>query len=84
MCDTISTNYDYSIVLFLLQCVSKSRTHSLAEIITLLGLKGKSIWYHTDALGVGFRVVRPLFDPSDQEKADKWEKTAPEQKDAED
>ncbi len=44
----------------------------------------RSIWYHTDALGVGFRVVRPLVDPSDQEKADKWEKTAPEQKDAED
>jgi formylglycine-generating enzyme required for sulfatase activity len=44
----------------------------------------RSIWYHTDALGVGFRVVRPLVDPSDQEKADKWDKTAPEQKDPED
>ena len=43
----------------------------------------KSIWYHTDALGVGFRVVRPLVEPSDQEKAEKWDKTAPEQKDPE-
>jgi len=44
----------------------------------------KSIWYHTDALSVGFRVVRPLEEPSPQEKADKWAKTAPEQKDPED
>lgn len=37
----------------------------------------QSIWYHTDALGVGFRVVRPLHEPSDEEKASKWNKTAP-------
>jgi formylglycine-generating enzyme required for sulfatase activity len=43
----------------------------------------RSIWYHTDARGVGFRVVRPLVEPSEKEKADKWEKTAPEQKDPE-
>tara|TARA_R110002049_G_scaffold72490_2_gene187047 strand:+ start:26377 stop:27393 length:1017 start_codon:yes stop_codon:yes gene_type:complete len=43
----------------------------------------RSIWYHTDALGVGFRVVRPLVEPSAEEKANKWEKTAPEQKDPE-
>jgi formylglycine-generating enzyme required for sulfatase activity len=41
----------------------------------------RSIWYHTDARSVGFRVVRPLVEPSDQEKAEKWAKTAPEQKD---
>jgi len=41
----------------------------------------QSIWYHTDALGVGFRIVRPLVEPSEQEKRAKWEKTAPEQKD---
>ena len=29
----------------------------------------KSIWYHTDALGVGFRVVRPLIEPSDARKS---------------
>jgi formylglycine-generating enzyme required for sulfatase activity len=41
----------------------------------------RSIWYHTDALGVGFRVVRPLREPSDEEKMNKWEKNEPEQKD---
>ena len=41
----------------------------------------QSIWYHTDALGVGFRVVRPLREPSEKEKAAKWEKTAPAQLD---
>ncbi len=41
----------------------------------------RSIWYHTDALGVGFRVVRPLVEPSDEEKSAKWEKTAPVQLD---
>ena len=43
----------------------------------------RSIWYHTDALGVGFRVVRPLVEPDETEKAEKWENTAPEQKDPE-
>ena len=43
----------------------------------------QSIWYHTDALSVGFRVVRPLTEPSEKEKAEKWSKTAPEQKDPE-
>lgn len=28
----------------------------------------QSIWYHTDALWVGCRVVRPLKEPSDEEK----------------
>lgn len=41
----------------------------------------QSIWYHTDAHSVGFRIVRPLVEPTDAEKAAKWEKTAPEQKD---
>jgi len=41
----------------------------------------QSIWYHTDALGVGFRVVRPLIEPSAEEKAAYWDKTAPEQLD---
>ncbi len=43
----------------------------------------RSIWYHTDALGVGFRVVRPMVEPSQTEKAEKWDNTAPEQKDPE-
>jgi formylglycine-generating enzyme required for sulfatase activity len=37
----------------------------------------KSIWYHTDALMVGFRVIRPLTEPSEQEKKEKWEKHLP-------
>ncbi len=41
----------------------------------------KSIWYHTDALSVGFRIVRPLRVPSAQERKEKWDKTAPVQKD---
>lgn len=44
----------------------------------------RSIWYHTDALHVGFRVVRPLREPSAEEKAAKWDNTQPEQKDPED
>ncbi|MDF1841443.1 MAG: formylglycine-generating enzyme family protein [Rubripirellula sp.] len=43
----------------------------------------RSIWYHTDALGVGFRVVRPLMEPTEDTKASKWDKTAPEQVDEE-
>jgi len=41
----------------------------------------KSIWYHTDALAVGFRIIRPLTEPSDPEKAEKWEKNLPVQVD---
>lgn len=44
----------------------------------------KSIWYHTDARGVGFRVVRPLVQPSPEEIAKKWGKTEPAQKDPDD
>jgi formylglycine-generating enzyme required for sulfatase activity len=36
-----------------------------------------SIWYHTDARWVGFRIIRPLVEPTDKEKAEKWDKTAP-------
>ena len=41
----------------------------------------QSIWYFTDALGVGFRVVRPLTRPSDEERAAKWDKSEPVQLD---
>ena len=37
----------------------------------------QSIWYHTDALHVGFRVVRPLVESSSAEKAAKWDKAEP-------
>jgi formylglycine-generating enzyme required for sulfatase activity len=39
----------------------------------------QSIWYFTDALHVGFRVVRPLVEPSEEEKAEKWDKSEPPQ-----
>jgi formylglycine-generating enzyme required for sulfatase activity len=41
----------------------------------------QSIWYFTDALSVGFRVVRPLREPSAEEKANKWDKSDPPQLD---
>ena len=44
----------------------------------------QSIWYLTDALSVGFRIVRPLVEPSDEEKANKWEKSDPPQVDVPD
>ncbi|MCA9218755.1 MAG: hypothetical protein KDA71_00430, partial [Planctomycetales bacterium] len=37
----------------------------------------KSIWYHTDATYVGFRIVRPLEEPAQDAKAAKWDKLAP-------
>jgi len=33
----------------------------------------QSIWYFTDALHVGFRVVRPLTEPSEEEKKEYWD-----------
>ena len=33
----------------------------------------QSIWYLTDALHVGFRIVRPLVEPSEEEKAKFWD-----------
>jgi len=41
----------------------------------------QSIWYHTDAQGVGFRVVRPLHEPTLQQRAAHWDKTNPPQLD---
>ena len=36
-----------------------------------------SIWYLTDALHVGIRLVRPLAEPSEEEKTRKWEASLP-------
>jgi formylglycine-generating enzyme required for sulfatase activity len=41
----------------------------------------QSIWYLTDALGVGFRVVRPFHEPSQEERAVKWDRNEPVQLD---
>ena len=37
----------------------------------------QSIWYHTDALHVGLRVVRPLESPSKEERLKIWDKALP-------
>ena len=39
----------------------------------------KSIWYHTDALHVGFRIIRPFRKPSAKEMKEKWDKSLPKQ-----
>ncbi|MBP89873.1 MAG: sulfatase-modifying factor protein [Planctomycetaceae bacterium] len=41
----------------------------------------QSIWYHTDALSVGFRIVRPLVKPTPEEEKAKWDNSLPVQKD---
>ncbi len=33
----------------------------------------KSVWWYTDAFHVGFRVVRPLVEPSEEEKLKYWD-----------
>ena len=33
----------------------------------------KSVWYLTDAQFVGFRIVRPLHEPSDEERRKIWD-----------
>ena len=43
----------------------------------------QSIWYFTDALGVGLRVVRPFMEPAEELRASKWDKSEPIQKDPE-
>ncbi len=43
----------------------------------------QSIWYFTDALGVGLRVVRPFMEPDAEARAIKWDKSEPPQKDPE-
>ncbi|MGE0756943.1 MAG: formylglycine-generating enzyme family protein [Pirellulaceae bacterium] len=37
----------------------------------------KSIWYLTDALHVGFRIVRPLEIPTAAERKEKWDRQEP-------
>jgi formylglycine-generating enzyme required for sulfatase activity len=37
----------------------------------------KSMWYHTDSLHVGFRIIRPLREPSEEEQQEKWDNALP-------
>jgi formylglycine-generating enzyme required for sulfatase activity len=60
-------------------CRSAARLGSTEEWKQQDPQEPQSIWYFTDALHVGFRVVRPLEVPSDEEKATKWDKSEPPQ-----
>jgi formylglycine-generating enzyme required for sulfatase activity len=61
------------------------RTRSAARVASSIDWKQQdpqlpqSIWYFTDALYLGFRIVRPLTEPSEAEKAAKWDKSEPPQ-----
>ncbi len=59
---------------------SASRQGSVEEWIEQDPQDPVSIWYLTDALHVGFRVVRPLNEPTEDEKNAFWEKSEPVQK----
>jgi formylglycine-generating enzyme required for sulfatase activity len=60
-------------------CRSASRVASTEEWKQQDPQVPQSIWYFTDALHLGFRIVRPLDEPSDEEKATKWDKSEPPQ-----
>ncbi len=59
------------------QCRSAAREGSTEDWIAQDPQSPVSIWYLTDALHVGFRVVRPLREPSEEEKENHWEKSEP-------
>lgn len=59
------------------QCRSAAREGSTEDWIAQDPQVPVSIWYLTDALHVGFRVVRPLNEPNEEEKNHKWEKNLP-------
>jgi formylglycine-generating enzyme required for sulfatase activity len=59
------------------QCRSASREGSTEDWISQDPQSPVSIWYLTDALHVGFRIVRPLNEPTEEEKENHWEKSEP-------
>jgi formylglycine-generating enzyme required for sulfatase activity len=58
-------------------CRSAAREGSTEDWIAQDPQVPVSIWYLTDALHVGFRVVRPFNEPSEAEKNNRWEKSEP-------
>jgi formylglycine-generating enzyme required for sulfatase activity len=56
---------------------SASREGSTEDWIAQDPQEPVSIWYLTDALHVGIRIVRPLNEPTEQEKLEKWEASLP-------
>jgi formylglycine-generating enzyme required for sulfatase activity len=59
------------------QCRSAAREGSTEDWIAQDPQDPVSIWYLTDALHVGFRIVRPLEPPSQEDKDARWEKSEP-------
>ena len=55
------------------ECRSGARLHSVNDWKDTDPQVPKSIWYHTDGQHIGFRIVRPLVEPSDDEKLRYWE-----------
>ncbi len=62
------------------ECRSASREGSTEDWIAQDPQSPVSIWYLTDALHVGFRIVRPLRTPSLEEIELKWDKSEPVQR----
>lgn len=62
------------------ECRSAAREGSSEDWIAQDPQVPVSIWYLTDALHVGFRIVRPLEEPSDEEKNTYWDYSEPIQK----
>ncbi len=58
-------------------CRSASREGSTEDWIAQDPQSPVSIWYLTDALHVGFRIVRPLKEPTEEEKNTFWEYSEP-------
>jgi formylglycine-generating enzyme required for sulfatase activity len=58
-------------------CRSAAREGSTEDWIAQDPNVPVSIWYLTDALHVGFRIVRPLTEPSEEEKKTFWEYSEP-------
>lgn len=58
-------------------CRSAAREGSTEDWIAQDPNVPVSIWYLTDALHVGFRIVRPLTEPSDEEKRTLWDYSEP-------
>jgi formylglycine-generating enzyme required for sulfatase activity len=56
---------------------SASREGSTEDWIAQDPQEPVSIWYLTDALHVGIRLVRPFHEPGEEEKATKWEASLP-------
>jgi formylglycine-generating enzyme required for sulfatase activity len=62
------------------ECRSAAKEGSTEDWISQDPQVPVSIWYLTDAQHVGFRVVRPLVEPSEEEKNTFWEYSEPIQK----